>query len=353
MRLLVTGGAGFVGSTIARHLKAAFPEARVVALDNLKRRGSELTLPLLSQNNIEFLHGDIRMPSDFPEGAFDFLIECSAEPSVLAGYGGSPDYLIQSNLDGAIHCLNFCRRQNAKLIFLSTSRVYSVAELCKLPVRETASRFEVDASYSTKGFSCSGINEQFPTTGPRSLYGTTKLAAELFIEEYREAYGLEALILRCGVLTGPWQMARADQGIFCFWLLKHLLNQPLKYIGFNGSGKQVRDLLHCEDLARLIRIQVGEFQRWAGRTINVGGTVNSSLSLLETTKLCQELTGNSVPIQATAEQRPMDIPYFVMDNSSLYSLTAWRPTLSPKEILADIHNWLIKHQNPVRTAVSL
>lgn len=350
MKILVTGGAGFVGSTIARTLKTAFPQAKVVALDNLKRRGSELTLPLLRSTGVEFVHGDIRVRSDFPAAHFDFLIECSAEPSVLAGYSSPPDYLLQTNLDGALHCLNFCREHNAKLIFISTSRVYSVGELVNLPICEEATRFTL--SGSAQGVTNGGITEDFPTSGPRSLYGATKLAAEMFIEEFRAAYGLQALVLRCGVLTGPWQMARPDQGIFAFWLLKHLLGQPLQYIGFGGNGKQVRDLLHCQDLADLLVEITSDFEKWNGRTFNCGGDIEISLSLVEATTLCQQLTGNTVPISAVPGNRTMDIPYFVMDSSRLRAFGNWKPSRGAKETLADILKWLKDNQTAVCNALT-
>ena len=100
MRILITGGAGFVGSNLAFALRAAFSSAEIVCMDNLYRRGSELNIPRLEKAGIVFHRGDVRDANTFPAGKFDFLIECSAEPSVLAGQDGSPDYLFQTNLVG-------------------------------------------------------------------------------------------------------------------------------------------------------------------------------------------------------------------------------------------------------------
>ncbi len=108
-------------------------------------------------------------------------------------------------------------------------------------------------------------------TGPRTLYGATKLSAELLIEEYADAFGLRAVTNRCGVIAGPWQMGKVDQGVFSWWLLAHLFGRPLSYIGYGGSGKQVRDLLHVDDLVDLVDEQLGEPERWSGVTANVGG----------------------------------------------------------------------------------
>jgi CDP-paratose 2-epimerase len=343
-RILVTGGAGFVGSTIARSLKQAHPSATVVAMDNLKRRGSEFILSTLPSAGVEFRQGDVRNPEDFPAEPFDLLIECSAEASVLAGYGSDPTYLLQTNLQGAIHCLDYCRRHQTAMIFLSTSRVYSVSPLAALLFEETATRFELTDDQSVLGASAEGVAENFPTDAYRSLYGTTKLAAEMLIEEYRQAYGLKAVINRCGVLAGPWQLAKSDQGIFTFWLARHYFKRPLAYIGFNGEGKQVRDLLHAEDLAELVLEQSQNLDQWDGANCNVGGGRTGSLSLRETTVLCAEITGNKLDIGCQPAMRPMDIPSYISDNRRLYARTTWRPRRDPHRILTDTFHWLQKHE---------
>ena len=105
------------------------------------------------------------------------------------------------------------------------------------------------------------------------------------------------MINRCGVIAGPWQMGKVDQGVFTFWLLHHHFGRPLTYIGYGGTGQQVRDLLHVDDLVELVDEQLADPTRWDGFVGNVGGGREVSLSLLETTALCRELTGNEVPIE--------------------------------------------------------
>ncbi len=129
-RVLITGGAGFIGSTLALELAARHPDWEVVGFDNLHRRGSELNVPRLREAGVQFHHGDVREPGDLQAcGPFTALIECSAEPSVLAGVDGATGYLVRSNLLGAYHCLEEAARHGAQVIFLSTSRVYPVAAL--------------------------------------------------------------------------------------------------------------------------------------------------------------------------------------------------------------------------------
>jgi CDP-paratose 2-epimerase len=352
VRVLITGGAGFIGASVAVALAEGHSDWEIIAADNLKRRGSELNLPRLHAAGVSFQHADVRDASDLRAvGGMDALVECSAEPSVMAGFDGSPDYVVQSNLSGAYHCLEAARRTGAQVIFLSTSRVYPVASLESIALVEEEERFEIGPAQSLPGVSAAGISEAFPLAGARTLYGATKLAAELLIEEYRAAYGLRAVVNRCGVIAGPWQMGKVDQGVFTYWMLAHRLGRPLRYIGFGGSGKQVRDLLHVDDLVELIAEQLAAPEGWDGVTVNVGGGRPISLSLRETTALCAEITGKSVDVEVSAEVRPGDLPLYVTDSSALFDLTDWRPRRGPREILSDIDTWISSHEATVRTAL--
>jgi CDP-paratose 2-epimerase len=352
VRVIVTGGAGFIGANVSIGLAQRHPDWGVTALDNLKRRGSELNLPRLREADVAFQHGDVREIDDLLEAdELDALVECSAEPSVLAGVDGTPGYLIQSNLVGAYHCLELARRRRAQVVFLSTSRVYPVAPLEALSLTEAETRFELSERQPSPGVSPAGIAEDFPLTGTRTLYGATKLSAELLIEEYRAAYGMHAVIDRCGVIAGPWQMGKVDQGVFTYWMLAHRLRRPLRYIGYGGTGKQVRDLLHVEDLVDLIEAQLLDPGVWDGVTVNVGGGREGSLSLLETTALCAEITGNTVDVEHSTESRPGDLPLYISDCSRLFGLSDWRPRREPREILADIDAWISENETAIRGAL--
>jgi CDP-paratose 2-epimerase len=351
VRILITGGAGFVGANLAVGLASRHPEWELLALDNLMRRGSELNLPRLREAGVEFCHGDVREPADLAAaGSFDAMVECSAEPSVLAGFAG-PSYSVQTNLIGAFNCLERARAEDAFFLFLSTSRVYPVAPQLDLRLEETETRFELAAEQPHPGASSEGIAEQFPIAGARTLYGATKLAAEHLVEEYADAFGLRAVVDRCGVIAGPWQMGKVDQGVFSFWLLSHRFGRPLSYIGYGGSGKQVRDLLHVEDLVDLVDEQLSQPERWSGVVANVGGGRECSLSLLETTALCRELTGNEVEISTEPENRPGDVPVYLSDCGHLQSLTSWRPRRGPREVLADLLDWSAEHEDELRVAL--
>ncbi len=345
MKILITGGAGFVGSSLAISIKSNYPDYQVYALDNLKRRGSELNLSRLKNAGVEFVHGDIRNKEDF-DGlpSVDQVIEASAEPSVLAGLDGTPDYLINTNLVGTINCLNYALKHKAGFIFLSTSRVYPIKTIEGLNFTEESTRFGLSDTQPVTGVSAQGISEEFPLSGARSLYGTTKLASELIIQEYNEFYGLKTVINRCGVITGPWQMGKVDQGVMVLWVARHYFQQQLGYFGYGGTGKQTRDMLHSSDLYRLVDWQLHNIDKVNGEILNAGGGREISASLQELTKICQEVTGHTIPIQVVPENRTADIRLYVTDNAKVTRLTGWKPEIGIRQIVEDIAAWLKENE---------
>ena len=285
MKILITGICGFTGSTLARTFQEFDSGIELWGADNLLRPGSEQNRARLKASGIHLLHGDVRCRSDLdvvPD--VQWVIDAAANPSVLAGVKGesSSRQLLEHNLIGTINLLEFCKRTGAGLILLSTSRVYSIAPLVNLPVtiENEAYRPQLD-SYRVVGLSSEGVAENFPTTPPISLYGATKLASELIALEYGEAFGLPIWINRCGVLAGAGQFGTPDQGIFTFWINSYLRRRPLKYIGFDGQGHQVRDCLHPRDVAALVWKQMQSPDRQVERVQNVAGGVASAMSLAQ------------------------------------------------------------------------
>jgi CDP-paratose 2-epimerase len=338
---VVTGGAGFVGGHVALAIAEAIEGADVVAVDSLRRRGSENNLERLRKGGVVFVHGDVRARGDLESiGAFDFLVECSADPAVTAVEDGRREFTLDTNLQGAIRCAEACRRHGAGLLFLSTSRVYPIAALRAARLRETPQRYELEAEQPFPGLSEHGVGEDFPLSGARSFYGATKYAAEIVLAEYAEAFGLPLVVDRCSVIAGPWQFGLVDQGVLTWWVLQHLRGETLHYIGFGGRGKQVRDFLHVDDLCRLLVEQLVEPERFAGRTFNVGGGLANSASLLELTALCQEVTGRRVPVTPIEEDRYADVPIFVTDHRRITEHCGFAPQLGVARIVEDVAAWL-------------
>ena len=341
MKILVTGGAGFVGSSLCLRLKEKYPAYHITALDNLKRRGAELNLSIFKLRGIAFVHGDIRNMEDIlAAGAFDVLVEASAEPSVLAGLDSDPTYVINNNLYGAVNCFNACLKYGARLVFLSTSRVYPIERIERANIQELPNRYAFAETQDEAGISIRGISEALRLEGPRSFYGTTKLAAEHFIAEYGAFYGLQAAVTRFGVIAGPRQMGKTDQGVVTLWMAKHFWKQPLAYIGFGGLGKQVRDILHIEDALDLIEMQIQRPGLFAGKVFNAGGGLEGSVSLLEMTDWCARITGNTLPIQREPTTRPADLRIYISDNTKILEETGWYPRRSNEAVFLDIFNWI-------------
>jgi CDP-paratose 2-epimerase len=350
MNILITGGAGFVGSSLALSFRHDYPSAKITAFDNLKRRGSEVNLSSFKETGIRFIHGDIRNQSDLDDLAedFDIFVEASAEPSVLAGLRGSPQYVLQTNLIGTLNCLELARKRAGSFVFLSTSRVYSMSPLKEIGLTETPSRFEIIKGQSLTGVTVEGISEEFPTHLPRSFYGATKLASELVIQEYVELYGLRAVINRCGVIAGPGQFGKVDQGVFSLWVAHHFFGQPLKYTGFGGTGKQVRDLLHPADLYRLVLRQLSQLDACKGEIYNIGGGRQVSVSLCELTALCHEIVGKKVPIAEEIVTSAVDIPLYITDYRKALREFEWQPQRSLCDIVSDIFQWLRTNEAVLR-----
>ena len=347
MRILITGACGFVGTTLCRALRASAESntLQICGIDNLSRPGSETNRSVLKQLDVHFVHGDIRVSTDLDTvGDVDWVIDAAANPSVLAGVDGqtSSRQLVAHNLEGTINLLEFCKVRTAGFVLLSTSRVYSIASLARVAVEPVDGAFRPVVGAGIAGFSECGVNEAFSTSSPVSLYGATKLASEQLALEYGSSFGFPVWINRCGVLAGAGQFGRADQGIFSFWINAWLRNHPLRYIGFDGSGCQVRDCLHPRDLLPLLRAQMSEGARPVHRVINVGGGVDNSLSLAQLSKWCAQRFGQR-DVEVDPTQRPFDVPWVVMDCSQAQRLWNWQPQTPLTAVLSEIADHAVDH----------
>lgn len=330
MKVLITGGCGFIGSNLAIFLKNKNFE--VCSLDNLFREGSKYNLKKLKKHGIKNFCFDIKDLSKKKIGNFDIIIDCCAEPSVEASKKDL-DRVVNTNLIGTYNLLKKCIEDKSKIIFLSTSRVYSI-EAIKSLFKNKILKNDIKLKKE--------INENFSTKSPRSIYGFTKLASEEMIKEFAYLFNLKFIINRLGVIAGPGQMGKVDQGFISLWVWKHLNKKPLKYIGFGGYGNQVRDVLHINDLNILIYKQIKNFNKIYNISVTAGGGKKNLISLKNLTKLCYGLTKNKIIFKKIKSTSSYDIPYFCSSNSRVTKLYKWKPKLSIFNIVKDTLEWQIE-----------
>lgn len=319
MKILVTGACGFVGSEICKAFREQRPKWKLVGVDNFSRAGSERNRSLLMDIGVDVRHCDVRVRNDVQQlGGAGWIIDAAGLPAVTGGLT-NPEAVVENNLLGTVNLLELCRVSGAGMVFLSTSRVYSVAS--------------IDKHYSLWP---DGFSEVFPTDAPISIYGATKLASEILISEYANAFQFPYYINRCGVMAGAGQFGTGEQGIFSWWIRQWKAQKPLSYFGY--EGRQVRDCLHPVDLAALIIKQVeGDKPEAIHRdgTYNVGGGIASARSLLQLSKWCTERIGPGNVFSVT-ERRPYDVSWLVLDCAKARQTFGWTPTLTPEQIWEEI-----------------
>ncbi len=184
------------------------------------------------------------------------------------------------------------------------------------------------------GASPAGVAEEFSTAAPVSLYGATKVASEVMAVEYGHAFGLPVVINRCGVLAGGRQFGTAEQGIFSYWVRAWASGRELTYLGFDGTGHQVRDALHPADLALLIERQIRSGPSASG-IWNVGGGASNTMSLAQLSDWCSKRFG---PRTVRVEQSPRqwDVPWLAMDHARATARFGWVPSRRVTGILDEI-----------------
>ncbi len=359
MKVLLTGACGFVGSAIAQALLDLHPDWEIVGLDNFIRPGSETNREMLRQRGVSLVHGDVRTPSDLePLPAADWVIDAAANPSVLAGVDGksSSRQVVEHNLLSTVNLLEYCRKHQAGFLLLSTSRVYSIAALSSLPMENRDERFRLAEKklLLVPGISIDGVAENFSVAPPVSLYGATKLASEILALEYAETLGLPVWVNRCGVMAGAGQFGRADQGIVAYWINSYLRREKICYIGFGGTGHQVRDAIHPRDVALLLALQMKEKDaKDRPRVVNVGGGNANSFSLSELSAWCAERFGFTHAIGADPKPRNLDLPWMVMDNALVKSTWKWQSSMSLPEILEEVAAHAEAHPDWLRLSAPL
>ena len=351
MKVLITGGCGFLGSTLALYLRER--GYGVVAMDNLVRRGSESNIERLQEHGIAFVHGDVRCVEDFaglPPG-IELICDASAQPSVVSGYT-NPMFDLTNNTLGVFHVLEFAREHHCPLIFCSTNRIYSADRINALPRREGATRLEWDsaawknvpAESRPPGFDPEyGVSEEFSLDGAgRSIYGVSKLMADVVCQEYADAFDIPVIVNRLGVISGAGQFGKIDQGWVVWWAVAGWFGLPLKYIGW--GGKQVRDILFVEDVCRLVDMEISKIASLRNGVFNAGGGAANSFSLLEATRFLEKKLGRSMSIAHEENPRKADTVIYITDNRKVEHVLGWKPKVSLAEGMNSILAWIAENE---------
>ena len=338
MNIVVTGSAGFFGNYVTNYLVSKGHAG--VGIDNLSRNGSEINAQTQCDSpDIIFVRGDVSKPEDIEflkDENIDWIIDCAAEPSVLAGFGDGSRSLINNNLISTINLLEICKEKKCGFILMSTSRVYSIKDLSEIPSIESDKRFEVGRS----GL----VTEDFSTKPPVSLYGSTKLTSELLAIEYSQMFNFPVWINRCGVIAGPGQFGKIDQGVFSFWIYSWLRRNSVKYIGFGGTGKQVRDVIHPFDICEVMNKQIHDRTIEESPIYNLGGGNKNSMSLKELSDWCSiNINKDDSLVTSSNEVRPFDIPVFIMNTKKAQSRWDFKVTISLDQTLSEIRDYVIEN----------
>jgi len=336
MKILVTGGCGFVGTNISLFLNKNYT---VNSLDNLSRKGSKYNLNLLKKNKIKNFNVNISKFEKIKKlPKYDLIIDCCAEAAVEISKK-KIDKVIDTNLVGTINILKKAKKDNSKIIFISSSRVYPIIPLNKIiKNKNIKKRIHLNKK----------IDENESLKGAKSIYGLTKLASEMFIEEFSYAFGIKYLINRCGVISGPLQFGKQDQGFVSLWIWKHINKQKLKYIGYGGHGNQIRDVLHINDLCSLILVQIKKFKKLNNKLFTVGGSKKSYTSLNNLTKICQKITKNKIKLDRQAKTSIYDIPYYITNNGLVSKTYKWKPKKNIYDVVMDTYIWLSNNKNSLK-----
>ena len=329
MKILITGGCGFVGSNLALFLNKK-KYINIETLDNLERKGSNFNLLSLKKNNIKN-YNIVNYKKFSKLKKYDLIIDCCAEASIEYSKKNI-DKVLNTNLIGTFNTLKKASIDKAKIIFLSSSRVNSINK-----IRE---------NYKKKHLK--SIDENFSNDSPISIYGFTKLASEKIIQEYAYIKDVKFIINRCGVLSGANQFGKQDQGFLSLWVWSHLNKKNLQYIGFGGKGQQSRDVLDIDDLNNLIYLQILNFHKIHNKVFNVGGGKKNSITLKKLTYLVEKITKNKVRFKSIRKTSNYDVPYFITNNNLVTQTYNWYPKTNINKLLIKIYNWQLTNLKNIK-----
>ncbi len=330
--ILITGGCGFVGTNLAIYLKKELKNFSIYSVDILKKNYSKFNLNILKKKKIVNYKIDITSKKFLDiKKKFDFIIDCSADPAVEDSRKNTIK-VFNNNLKTTLNILEKTKKDKSNIIFISSSRVY--------PIIESNKKFRLK--------SVSIFDEKTSTDGIKSIYGYTKYASELLIKEYSYIFNIKYIINRSGIITGPLQFGKVEQGLISLWLWRHLNKLKLNYIGYGGRGSQIRDVLYVDDFSLLIKKQILAFSKTNNELFCIGGGRSNAITLKQLTEKCRKITKNNFKINSVSETSKYDIPFFISSNKKIKKIYNWAPKTNINNILKFNLRWLKKDYKKIK-----
>lgn len=331
-KILITGGAGFIGCNLAERFLSE-PGNQVCVFDDLSRTGVEHNLKWLKNlqgsSRLEFIQGDVRSSSDLRSAAAHVteIYHLAAQVAVTSSVD-HPRRDFETNALGTFNVLEAARHSGHRpfVLFTSTNKVYG--SLHGVPVSRGSSR------YTAANPTFRGVSED-ESLDFHSPYGCSKGAADQYVRDYSRIYDLPTVVFRMSCIAGPHQFGNEDQGWVAHFLYSVLERKP---ITIYGDGLQVRDILHVSDLVDAIEAAYAHAPRAAGEIYNLGGGPERSVSVSEMLASIAEQTGIA-PILQYSDTRPGDQPLYISDTSKLTRHTGWQPRYSVTATLQSIQSF--------------